>query len=216
MSTIIKKSSTNSDYRKGMSAKYDEDYDAAFDYFSRAVQVGNLPENHPAWPEKYGAAHYQLGLLYEEGWGTEQDDVRAINHFKHAYDVGVLDAGLALVEIALGIRYESQQEPPDESILTELLPYLITLAESASDTQEWLNAPKYQSFFYFIGGLYEQGRLLKKSKAKAFRYYALAAERDYLPAQQKLQARIYSQHCRYVYFFVAGVMLTLVSINALL
>lgn len=48
------------------------DYDGAFEYYTKAAELGNVD------------AHYQLGLMYMEGVGVEEDKERAVYHFEKA------------------------------------------------------------------------------------------------------------------------------------
>ncbi len=52
---------------------YDEgDYDGAFEYYSKAAELGNAD------------AHYRLGNMYGEGEGVEKDEEKAVYHYEKA------------------------------------------------------------------------------------------------------------------------------------
>jgi TPR repeat protein len=48
------------------------DYDGAFEYFTKAAELGNAN------------AHYKLGLMYEDGEGVEKDVEKAVYHLEKA------------------------------------------------------------------------------------------------------------------------------------
>jgi TPR repeat protein len=48
------------------------DYDSAFEYWTKAAELGNA------------VAHYQLGIMYEDGEGVEKDEEKAVFHFEKA------------------------------------------------------------------------------------------------------------------------------------
>jgi len=53
--------------------RYDQgDYDAAFNYATKAAELGNA------------AAHYQLGIMFGDGEGVEKDEEKAVFHFEKA------------------------------------------------------------------------------------------------------------------------------------
>ena len=52
---------------------YDEgDYDAAFDHFTKAAELGNVD------------AHCRLGICYHEGEGVEKDEEKVVYHWQKA------------------------------------------------------------------------------------------------------------------------------------
>ena len=63
------------------------DYDNAFDYFTRAAELGELH------------AHYGLGFLYMKGRGVEEDEEKAIYHSEKAAIAGHPKARLYLAHI---------------------------------------------------------------------------------------------------------------------
>jgi TPR repeat protein len=58
-----------------MGGKYcdDEgDYEGAFEYYTRAAELGDMD------------AHYRLGLMYYDGRGVEKDDGKVVYHYEKA------------------------------------------------------------------------------------------------------------------------------------
>ena len=56
----------------GTDIYYEGDYEAAFEYWTRAVDLGDTD------------AHYQLSTLYRDGLGVEKDEKKQLHHLKQA------------------------------------------------------------------------------------------------------------------------------------
>ena len=63
-------------FYKGSTHYEEGDYDAAFDYYTKAAELGDAE------------AHYRLGRMYFEGIGVEKDEEKAVCHFEKAAIVG--------------------------------------------------------------------------------------------------------------------------------
>jgi TPR repeat protein len=50
----------------------EEDYDSAFGYLTKAAELGDAE------------AHYQLGVMYEDGEGVEKDEEKVVYHYEKA------------------------------------------------------------------------------------------------------------------------------------
>lgn len=168
--------SAKQDYHDGMSYFRDEDYEMAFECLSDASKSG------------YDLAHYQLGLLYEEGLGVELDDDQALHCFKKAHEANDLSGSTALIELAMGVRYNPEGEPVSDDLIIDLMPYLINIAESEKGND---------AFLYFMGTLYEEGRLVKKSRSKAYDYYERGAYYGYPPSLEKMKGK-----CRNIFEYL--------------
>jgi TPR repeat protein len=59
-------------FQTGTKYHNEGDYDAAFEYLTKAAELGYL------------MAHYELGNMYEEGEGVEKDQEKAIYHYEKA------------------------------------------------------------------------------------------------------------------------------------
>jgi hypothetical protein len=62
--------------QKGMEYYQNKEYDAAFEHLTKAAELGN------------DDAHYQLGLLYRDGEGVEEDEEKAVYHWEKAAIAG--------------------------------------------------------------------------------------------------------------------------------
>ena len=58
-----------------------EDYDKAMEWYQRAAELGNL------------AAVYEIGVMYENGWGVAQDYDKAMEWYQRAAELGVFIPG---------------------------------------------------------------------------------------------------------------------------
>jgi TPR repeat protein len=64
----------------GVDRRNEGDYDTALHYFTKAAELGDMK------------AHNELGLMYERGWGVEEDEGKAVSYFEKAAICGEPDA----------------------------------------------------------------------------------------------------------------------------
>jgi TPR repeat protein len=77
---------------KGKKYYREGDYDAAFEYLTKAAELGDLE------------AHWQLGSMFRFGQGVEKDEEKAVYHCEKAAIGGHPDArfGLGVIELGNG------------------------------------------------------------------------------------------------------------------
>ena len=56
----------------GKKCKEEEDYEGAFEYLTKAVEMGDID------------AHYELALMYDKGEGVEKDLKKEMHHLEEA------------------------------------------------------------------------------------------------------------------------------------
>jgi len=108
------------------------------------------------------AAQYHLGLCFRGGWGTEVDDVHAVEYFKMAAEAGHVDALYTYAYCWIhGIGVEKNPE------------YGIALLRTAANVGS-VHA------MYGLGRIYRRGRLygVEEDMNESLRWYNEAAERE--------------------------------------
>jgi len=76
----------------GIKCYLEGDHDAAFEYFTKAAELGDLE------------AHYELGMMYHEGEGVEKDEEKAVHHYEKAAIGGhpYARCDIAVIEVEKG------------------------------------------------------------------------------------------------------------------
>jgi TPR repeat protein len=76
----------------GVKLYHEGDYDRAFQYLTKAAELGNA------------AAHYELGIMYREGQGVQKDEKKEVHHYEKAAIGGHPDArhNLGCIEASNG------------------------------------------------------------------------------------------------------------------
>ena len=113
-------------------------------------------------------AQYNLGVLYNEGAGTERNYHEAFKWFRLAADQGDADA-----QNNLGIMYYEGQG----------------VGKNYTQAFHWYNLAAEQGHVaaqYNLGIMYEQGIGTSKDRAKAKQWFKRAADQGYKPAQQRM------------------------------
>lgn len=114
-------------------------------------------------------AQYNLGVLYNEGIGTQRNYHEALKWFRMAADQGDADA-----QNNLGIMYYEGQG----------------VGKNYSQAFHWYTLAAEQGHVaaqYNLGIMYEQGIGTQKDRAKAKQWYRRAADQGYQPAQTRME-----------------------------
>ena len=129
----------------------------AFKWYQRAVHH-NIP-----------VAYYNMGFMYEKGYGVPQDGKRAILWFKEA-----ADRGLTLAEYTLGLMYYTGR---------------LVRQDFTTASHHFLNAGNkgYPLAEYAVGDMLENGYGFQKNIERAKTFFRRAAGRGYPPAIKKLR-----------------------------
>ena len=139
----------------------------------REYRTGRFPEAFK-WYEKavhykIPVAYYNMGFMYEKGYGVPQDGKRAILWFKEA-----ADRGLILAEYIMGLMYYRGR----------LIRQNFTLAG-----HHFLNAgnKRYPLAEYAMGDMLANGYGFKKNMETAKNFFKRSARQGYPPAIKKLR-----------------------------
>jgi len=85
---------------KGKNHSGEPNYEKAFNWYSRAVSIGDkLNKWVVVMVVEYAAAQNNLGLLYEQGHGVRQDYAEAVKQYRLAADQGNADAQVNLAKM---------------------------------------------------------------------------------------------------------------------
>jgi len=142
------------DFEDGEEAYERGDYSTALILFKKTAEQGNAE------------AQINLGIMYVEGLGVEQDDSKAVKWFRKSAEQGNAEAqGL------LGTLYENGLGVPQD--YTEALKWYRKAAEQG-------NADSQRE----IGYLYAKGQGTRKNFIEAFAWFHIAAEVGDEKAQQ--------------------------------
>lgn len=115
-------------------------------------------------------AEYNLGVLYEKGWGVAKDEAQAIAWYRTA-----AEQGLAQAQFNLGNMLRSGRGIPRNDI--EALTWLRRAAEQGNTRAQ-----------YLLGLSYEDGDRVPKNPTEAADWYRKAAAQGDVEAQGKLAA----------------------------
>lgn len=131
-------------------------YAEAFEWFSKAAEQG------------HAASQLLLGLMYGDGEGVPEDDVKAVEWFKRAAENGDLDAYLQLsfaYFLGAGVSQDSQE------------------------AMKWLRAAAEQGHAesqYELGSDYFSGLRVEEDTLEACKWWTRAAEQGHTQAQYEL------------------------------
>lgn len=84
---------------EGKAARDKRDYDKALNQVRSGKLNGAKPTLERLADQNFGNAKYELGKLYRQGNGVEQDNLEAARHFQPLADEGHFEAQLELAEI---------------------------------------------------------------------------------------------------------------------
>lgn len=147
----------NATLQEALDAIKEEDYTFALKELNRLIDV-----------EQNEEARYQLGRLYENGWGVEQDSDKAFGLYKMSAEKGNENSALKLGNaFYLGRGVE----------------------KNYADALKWYKISAQKGNYaaqYNIGLMFEEGTGVKKNIIKAFEYYKKSGEQGYGPAQYAL------------------------------
>jgi uncharacterized protein len=119
---------------------------------------------HPLANQGDDVAQFDLGLLYNKGWGVPRDYVQAVRWYRRAADQGNADA-----QYNLGLLYDKAHR------YAEAMHWYRKAADQAlADAQ------------YNLGILYAKGHGVPQGYAEAMKWFRLAADQDLADAQYYL------------------------------
>lgn len=143
-------------------------------------------------------AQYKLGCFYYDGKGTVANTTMALNYLKRAANQGNIDACRKIV------LHETNAE--------ERLPWLLKLADNGdgeamvalahyyeskkdwTQMKQWLQnacATDNPRAYSDMGDMYYEGKGGKQNYTRAYKYYEVAAARDYVLAKERLLDYLY-------------------------
>ena len=143
-------------------------------------------------------AQYKLGCFYYDGKGTVANTTMALNYLKRAANQGNIDACRKIV------LHETNAE--------ERLPWLLKLADNGdgeamvalahyyeskkdwAQMKQWLQnacATDNPRAYSDMGDMYYEGKGGKQNYTRAYKYYEVAAARDYVLAKERLLDYLY-------------------------
>ncbi|MCQ2965223.1 MAG: hypothetical protein MJ250_00600 [Alphaproteobacteria bacterium] len=147
----------NATLQEALDSIKEEDYTFALKELNRLIDV-----------EQNEEARYQLGRLYENGWGVEQDSDKALQLYKLSAENGNENSALKLGNaFYMGRGVE----------------------KNYADALKWYKISAQKGNYaaqYNIGLMLEEGTGVKKNIIKAFEYYKKSGEQGYGPAQYAL------------------------------
>ena len=124
----------------------------------------------------HAAAQYDLGLMHANGQGVPADELLALGLYRLAADQGHGAAQSNFAEIS-GRMLEEANAAYDRADYATALSIFQTLADLG-------DAPAQHN----LGIMYENGLGVGQDAAAALRWYGLAAEQEFPPAQARLNA----------------------------
>ena len=140
-------------YSAALEAYDERDYDTAAALYKKAAEKGNAN------------AQCNLGYMYANGEGVEQDDAEAIRWYRKAAEAGNIAA-----QYNLALRYESGNGVAQDD--AEAVKWYRMAAEQGdADAQ------------YELGGKYANGEGVAQDDTQAVEWYRKAAEQDHASAQ---------------------------------
>ena len=144
-------------FQEAVEALKEKDYVFALEEFSRLADKEGDSE-----------ARYQLGRMYEQGFGVPKDEIQAFKIFEKAAEEGNAKAALKV-----GNAY-----------------YLGTgTVKNYTDAFKWFQKAAESDNYsaqYNLGLMYEEGLGVKGDIVKAFKAYQQSGEQGYMPAQAAL------------------------------
>jgi len=145
-----------SEFRLGLDAYLDADYDKAIEIWQPLAESGNA------------AAQYSLGTLYDGGKGVPKDDEKAVKWFQRA-----AEQGHPAAQFNLGNAYRTGQGASQDQSLA---------ARWWRKAAEQDFAPAQ----FNLGTLYYFGRGVAEDQESGLQWYRRAAANEYAPARQVL------------------------------
>ena len=166
-------------YSKGFQALDQKDYKTALYYLSMFAANGDA------------RANYNLGIMYREGLGVDQDDIEALTHF-----IAAAEDGHMLGNYAVGLAFlRGRGSDVDAEAALFYLKEATMLGHALSPVE--------------IGRVYFEGELTEKDFVAAHFWWSLARDRNAPGAKesinnlsqqmtkaQKQQAALRQQRCR--------------------
>ncbi|GHT01343.1 hypothetical protein AGMMS50276_29140 [Synergistales bacterium] len=157
-------------YSQGNKFMEAEKYSLALDCYSKAAEMG------------YGRAQYQLGLMYDTGWGVKENKKQANHWYSLAFSSynKLANAGDADAQYQLGFMYYTGRG----------------VKENEKQANHWysLAFPSYSKLAnagdadaqYTLSIMYENGLGVKKNNEQAVYWIHKSADAGYIPAQTML------------------------------
>lgn len=136
-----------------------QNYSEAADFYEKAAQ------------QKHAQATYELGCLYNQGLGVKHDTAQALDRWEKAAKLKHTEAAYKAGKGCLSIWSDAK----DEQIGIKAKTYL----EQAAGLE-------HIDSLYWLGIMYELGRVVKKDPTQAIRYYEEAAKAGHPSAQFNL------------------------------
>jgi uncharacterized protein len=179
-------------YQLGRSYAKKNDFKSAFVQYQKAADQG------------YVLAEYNLGVLYEKGWGVAKDDARAVTWYRKA-----AEQGMALAQSNLGNMYRNGQgvsqdypealrwlhKAADQGDAHALVVLGLMFAEGQGVRQDYIEAVKFYRKAAEsgdaraqtnLGSMYGLGTGVPQDYAEAAKWFRLAADQGYASAQYLL------------------------------
>ena len=143
-------------YELGRAYHKKKEYEKAVEFYQKAADKG------------YTNAQYNLGVMYDNGWGVRQDYIKAVELYQKAADQGNADA-----LSNLGVMYESGQ-----SVKQDYKKAVELFEEAAAQGNAFAQIN--------LGEMYVAGKGVKKDYVKARELFKKAAAQGNKFAEKKL------------------------------
>ncbi|WP_199611118.1 tetratricopeptide repeat protein [Flocculibacter collagenilyticus] len=153
---IVKDDIYAEDFQTGLTAANEGEFDTAIALWEPLVEIG------------YGPALYEMGLLYENGFGLTKNATKAFELYQRAAKIGDPDA-----QFALSLMY-AQGSGTDKD---------------ANQAFYWVQRAAAQGLAraqFNLGVMYQNGEGTIQNDAKAVEWYQNAANKNYALAQYNL------------------------------
>ena len=157
ISLLAMTTTVQASYQEAIQALNEQDYIFAFEEFTRLADK-----------EKDAEARYQLGRMYEQGFGVAKDEIKAMQIYQQAAQEGSASAALKI-----GNAYYTGKGM--DKNYKEAFSWYQKAAEKDSYPAQ-----------YNIGLMLEEGLGVKKDIIASFNAYKKSADQGYAPAQMAL------------------------------
>lgn len=188
----------------------DQDHPQALYFLAQHHQYASPPDftqahlfYRRAAEQDFPAAHWQLGLQYKLGQGTEQDRQLAAAHLRRAADSGIAAAQIMLADLLLetdtkeAIRRlkNAARAGSSDAHATLAEVYLLGKYVERNTGKAHLHAEsaalqQHPEALRILGDIYRYGLGVVPDHARARHYYRQAADKGNMQAHQKLLADI--------------------------
>ncbi len=144
------------------------DLQSGLEAYERGDYATALKEWRPLADQGYAGAQFNLGLIYENGYGVAQDYAEAAKWYRLA-----AEQGFAGAQFNLGLKYSNGQGVPQEY----------------PEAVKWYRLAAFQGHAKAqrnLGIMYNEGQGVPQDYAEAVKWYRRAAEQGLARAQNNL------------------------------